>query len=595
MDLRSNLVLSSYQTSHVLDLYETNDIENLDLNRVVKIKEFQKLNITLNGNDGDYFEMPEMHDYYIPDRTLNVDGHYQYPENTTVVLFQFGKSETSQEVPLVPGLYTIISKISGKTFFSYFSIVPKDLSIPDWHKMKEEVNGAISGLAIDYYKRRNFDEIDTRNTSEYADVSMNKINFFLEKERELRFVLEKLRHEARYKIGKTHHWEPNGAKNVIDSTTIRKMSERPDKKGMVFSAKRYLEYDVPENRWAKMILHSFLDFSKQAIQNLELTKLNLLEDRKKHAKYDNKRKRSNVYFQDNRLKTHLENIDNDINRFSQLSSYFYDILKDDFLNQNIGKINKSIPKALVLNPNYNFLYKLFTELKTKKDTPVLADSYTYVWKSTEILYEIWTYIQSIQALIQLGYYPDNGWIFSSNPLEEVLPQLNDNETVTFTHDNGEKIRLVFNSEIPRTGHSTMEQPLRTDARRNKPDIRIDMFDEVDDYAGSILVDAKYKKLMNVLKQNNNNVMDQFREYKKSPYVSNSYWHIHEYLKSRLMPVQAVIVLYPKNDGTSIKTTIVEQNILLTELNPHSGIDEYVSILGEQLEQIYATFKNAKTK
>ncbi len=51
--------------------------------------------------------------------------------------------------------------------------------------------------------------------------------------------------------------------------TIRKMGERPDKRGMVFSAKRYLEYNVPENRWANMIIHSFIMFSVRSIKKLK--------------------------------------------------------------------------------------------------------------------------------------------------------------------------------------------------------------------------------------------------------------------------------------------------------------------------------------
>ncbi|MCG4287172.1 hypothetical protein K9863_05620, partial [Lactobacillaceae bacterium KNUT 0156] len=85
------------------------------------------------------------------------------------------------------------------------------------------------------------------------------------------------------------------------------------------------------------------------------------------------------------------------------------------------------------------------------------------------------------------------------------------------------------------------------------------------------------------------VMEQFREYRKVPYASKSFWHINELFRGQVLPVQAVIVLYPQNDGTNIQQRTIEQNILMTELNPHSGQSEFVNILREQIDQRYSLF------
>lgn len=58
-----------------------------------------------------------------------------------------------------------------------------------------------------------------------------------------------------------------------------------------------------------------------------------------------------------------------------------------------------------------------------------------------------------------------------------------------------------------------------------------------------------------------------------------------------MPVQAVIVLYARNDGTQIHQRTVEQNILITELNPHTGQEEYVNLLKKQIEDSYSLFES----
>lgn len=107
----------------------------------------------------------------------------------------------------------------------------------------------------------------------------------------------------------------------------------------------------------------------------------------------------------------MESIDSDITRLSQLISYFHNILTDEFLNDSVGEVNLSIPKALVLNPNYNFLYKMYVFLNKKQNEVALDKSYEYFWKRTDNLYEIWTYIKTIGALIANGYQPVEGWIF----------------------------------------------------------------------------------------------------------------------------------------------------------------------------------------
>jgi len=591
MDLQSKLFLSSFGQEYRLDLYEQHNLEKLDLNKLPNIKEFSELRIILESDDTDYFEIPELDDYDIADRIEFRDKTgFKYLANKPFVLCNLGNGDVVQKVALIPGVYTIMCTIADKKFFSYFHIVPKDLSIPDWQSMKSELNNTISGLAVDFYKRRSLNDVDSELITS-NNISIKKISLFLEKESEIRFVLEKLRKEARYKIGKNYSWESNGAKNLSDATTIRMMSARPDKKGMIFSAKRYLEYDVPENRWLKLFLKTFVSFTNNAVMQLKSMERMVLEEYEKEANFDGHRDKSSVYFQNSRLKTKINLLKSDVERLTRLGAYFVEVLKDDFISVDIGSVNKNMPKALVLNANYNFLYKLFVSLKVEQNTTQLDHSYDYVWKSTEKLYEIWTFVKSIQALIQLGYNPDDGWIFSANPFEITLPELLDDEMISFSNDDGKTIRLTFNSKLLNKGQSNNVQPLLTENRHNKPDIRLDMFDSVGAYAGSVLMDAKYKRLAKLVDSRwNKKLMDQLNAYRRYPYVTRKYWSIHEVMRSQLLPVQAVIVLYAKDDDSKVANKVIDQNILMTELNPHQGMTEFVNLLEKQIKDRYAIFE-----
>lgn len=595
MDSRSKLILFNCNTDYELKLYTEDNLKNLDPADIIQVREFSELDLLLESIDSDYFEMPEMDDYFIPNRILTGDdGHYKYQANDHFLLFSLRSPEEAQVVPLVPGLYTIKSFIEKTIYYSYFYVVPKDLSIPDWQTMKNELESTISGLAIDFVRRKNAESVSDNIAADDSTISITKIKLFLQREKEILFIIEKLRKEARYKIGKKYNWKPIGAKNLTDSMTIRKMGERPDKRGMVFSAKRYLEYNVPENRWAHMIIHNFIIFAVRSIKKLENIQKGLEKNRISNKRYDNFRQKSDVYFQKNRLQNNLDSISLDISRLSQLVSYFHTVLKDDFLDEAVGEVNIDIPKALILNPQYNFLYKLYVLLNKKQNEVVLDKSYEYFWKRTDELYEIWTYIKTIEALIENGYKPTEGWIFSKDPYEDILPRLESNEVVVFENPEGNSVRLVFNSALRKGNKSTKEQPLLTYSNKNKPDIRLDMFDPNEEYAGSILLDAKYKRLQNVLTsqrdKNEHGVMEQFREYKKSPYVSKGYWHVDEILQSQLMPVQAVIVLYPKDDGSTIRIQTLDQNIFFNELNPHEGMSNFVSLLGNQISLRYEIFE-----
>ncbi|MCT4401895.1 DUF2357 domain-containing protein [Leuconostoc suionicum] len=596
MDSLSKLFLKVNKHQQLeMTLFNSDDLENLSFESIVKVREFSDLFILLDSSDNDYFEIPEMDDYYISDRqNPEKNGHYKYQANKPFCLFSLNDSNHEQVVPLVPALYTIKISLNGIQYYSYFRIVPKDLTIADWEIMKDEIEDTISGLSFDFYRRKNSQSLSNELNKNEVNTSMTKIQLFVQNEQKIRFVVEKLRQEAKYKISTQHHWENNGGKNYVDSVTIRKMGERPDKKNMVFAVKRYIDYDVPENRWAKKILDFFIVFSKQSILHLEGIEYGLVQERKKNEYFDSRRNNSDVYFQKNRLQTNLSTVAQDINRLSKLVAYFRTVLKDDFLQVNGDKVNSVIPKALVLNSKYNFLYRLFNSLKKSQHKITLDHAYEYFWKRTDNLYETWTYIESIKALQSIGYQPQDGWIFSKDPYNDLLPKLEPDETVIFRNKAENTIRLVFNSQMKKTGKSTVENPLLTDSNRSRPDIRLDMFDSKNDYAGSILLDAKYKRLAQVLRsyRGEKGIMEQFREYKKDPYVSKGFWHVKDSFQSQLMPVQSVIVLYPFDDESPIRQQTIDQYIFMLELNPHFGLENFSKELEHQINERYEIFRDA---
>ena len=176
MDSQSKLILFNCNEDYELKLYTEDNLKNLDTDDIIQIREFSELRLLLNSNDSDYFEMPEMDDYFIPNRILTGNNdHYKYQANDYFVLFSLRRTEEAQVVPLVPGLYTIKSLIEKTIYYSYFYVVPKDLSIPDWQTMKNELESAISGLAMDFVRRKNTESVSDNISADDYSISITKI------------------------------------------------------------------------------------------------------------------------------------------------------------------------------------------------------------------------------------------------------------------------------------------------------------------------------------------------------------------------------------------------------------------------------------
>src|SRR5574341_2455966 len=105
MDSQSKLILFNCNEDYELKLYTEDNLKNIDTDDIIQIREFSELRLLLNSNDSDYFEMPEMDDYFIPNRILTGNNdHYKYQANDYFVLFSLRK--TCQ----MPGRHEILDR-----------------------------------------------------------------------------------------------------------------------------------------------------------------------------------------------------------------------------------------------------------------------------------------------------------------------------------------------------------------------------------------------------------------------------------------------------------------------------------------------------
>ncbi|WP_285050362.1 nuclease domain-containing protein, partial [Lactococcus garvieae] len=331
-------------------------------------------------------------------------------------------------------------------------------------------------------------------------------------------------------------------------------------------------------------LQDYKSFSRKSINFLRKIEEEISNEVKKESRYSFYRTSARNNFREKRHENLLFEKQEEIKRLSSFINYIEDFLRSDSFNKISDEKPRFIPKSLILAPHYNKVYKAYLMLHDKKDSLKLDKPYRYFWRSTELLYEIWSYIKTIEALMNKGFEPISGWIFNTSEYAEILPFLKDGTKVTLRKDDI-RLDVVFNEKLKtKSFRNTLEFPLKTYSNRNKPDIRIDIFmSELPSYIGSIILDAKYKRLHNIISSNyGHKQLNQLRDYRKA--VFSSIIDFDEISMKQTDTVQAVFAVYPiKDRESSEERSFDEENILFSELRPEKGMELFSQKLISQIE------------
>lgn len=553
-------------------------------NMIPEIKEFSEINVKfISEEKTDKLYLRELDDFELNNRKdSGEDDLYFLPSQQNIIIYEHKKQEVllvnKQDVPLVPGYYFFeVHSLSDK-YFSAIKIIPKDLSSLQWENMRDEIESKVRGLSLDFIRRK---RTERRNASDKVapNDTFVKIKNLSEDIPAVLSSLEALKKEAKVKIRKDYSWKNNGSKAQIDFKTIKMMQKNPDRKGQLYSANRFLDYDTEENQWLKFILTHILRFSKNSIEYLDRILEVINKNFEKEMRFSNYSQANNTFINSthNHRKLEIEKL-----RKQLFSFYIYvnDFLGEKYFSSVSNRKSIFLPKTLVLSPKYNIVYKMYLKNIRTSNALHLDDSYNYIWRKTDLLYEIWTYIKTIDSLIEMGFVPESGWIFDYDSWVEPLPFLEDGTKVKMSRETT-SVSVVFNEELKgQSFRNTLDNPLKTSSKRKKPDIRIDLFDE-QKYAGSIILDAKYKKLINIISSRYNS-LNQLRSYRNDPF--SSIIDIPDYLLSHIKPVASVFAIYPISEGKSSSKAFDEQQLFFSELRPGYGFEQFTIDLSRQINE-----------
>lgn len=535
----------------------------------------------------------------IPMRYLDIDEHdeaYLSPASTPLYLYNNQKYAPSADnyYPLIPGYYRIKVVVDDRSYYSWLKVQPKQISEEQWKSMRNNVEDTLHGLAQDLIRKN-----ASIGINESLPIPLNILGrLYVIKKDYWKWMnsLKAIEKDPRLRIQKEYNLLPEAKAGIIDQRSIRYRSRHPESRDFVYTPKHTQNFNLPENQWIKKIVRYIAKETNILLEYLEKYK----------AKVEQEVKREKRFHDDEhiqvRLKTNVLDELTEYERFTrQVRNECFLILKTNWMEEVQSTNTIIIPHVLHLDERYRQLYKLYRMLKTEEFSISLDTNYDYYWKRTDLLYEIWGFLQLIDGLQHesVGFEVVKGWIFDMDPNTKTIhiPFLEGGTAIEFKKENI-KLCLVYDEFIPfKKEATTLDKPIFTNGSHNRPDVRMDIYYE-EEYIGTIVIDLKYRPLryiwdnssLQAVKQTD--TMRQLISYRENMNSSFLYrnkipnqWH-------RFRTVHEVWAVYPKHEANAqVKSPMDNYQIRLMELTPLEGKETFHQGISEAIEKVILAYQD----
>ncbi len=532
MDIASNLPFILKINDNSCEFFSTTEerIYSDDF-RTIKIVENEEVVVFFNSSDKSarlYLDaldiLPDGNDVWADE-----EGRiYRSVSDAPIPLYKQGNDYDALRVDA----FRICVSCEGQKYFSLLEVLPKQLSVNEWAMMRDDLENEIRGLAQDIVRRN----IGVGNERNGAIPPQKLYTFFIMQKYASRVLsaLIALQNAPKYHII-TNYLEEDSTKAVkMDAVTIRKYLHRGGSESQYSVPVKQITYDIQENRLLKRIV---------AIYDCELTQFitsisNIVEYRKNSQLQEHKQ--YHIFYEQG-----LNKFLDTAKKLRKISS----IIKTQDWYQTVGPLRDGIiPHAFALDSRYGVLYKMYEDLRKPDFRIQLDPNYSYSWKKSSSLYEMWCYVKICRAFAEEYEIVGNGWelCFGSDML---FPYLANGVAMAFENENI-RVDIIFDQFIPSKPSLSKlhNHPFYTVGKHKRPDITIDIYTQKDDwYIGSIILECKYRKLSSFWYGNSDwSSRPQIQAYYTDAKSELTYDGLGGLLDIR--PVQSVIVLTPDDMG-----------------------------------------------
>ncbi|HEY8910854.1 MAG TPA: DUF2357 domain-containing protein [Desulfosporosinus sp.] len=502
--------------------------------------------------------------------------------------------DANEDYPLIPGDYMVFVKSKGQVYDSLeatLRVRPNNITEDQLDVMRNELNEMVQGLAYDQTRTCNgiklYGEsglLPPKVLAEYMSLNnmVQELGVTLEDlARRPDQYLERQYREVKANVNckqdaKSYRWllSVQGQRANVAAKSIA----QPE---VILGVIDHLTYNTPENRMVLSFLHYFmsqLELVLHAIRGTIAEEQRAIETR---APYVSLQKSTSNEVRALKAKiVGLELMERDMQKgIFQVRKYM-----DHPVFNGLKPLRVVNHFSLKIQRDWRYK-KVFTwwkQLRAQDFQIPLCHEFKVQWKRTDVLYEYWCYIKTIIALEQVGYTPVSGWIYDDahRASQDFLFPVLQEDTLVKMVKGTICLSVLFNEKMARAkrGALRIKRILYMEGTNYKPDIRIDVFNN-DVYTGSIIVDAKYRKRLNIW--NNDRVEEENRP--KNMNTLQNYSNSLKFVEDPAGVSKAikVIALHPSH-GPELED-IEDTNVSLVQLRPKERLTHYSQYLARLIE------------
>jgi hypothetical protein len=502
-------------------------------------------------------------------------------------------SDVNEDYPLIPADYMVFVKRKGDvsdSFEATLRVRPNNITEDQLDVMRDELNEMVRGLAYDRTRMSHGIKL-YRERGLLPPLMLAEFVILKHMVKELEVTLEDLarcpgqhleRHYREVKATINCKQDAKSSRWLLSlqgrrANAAAKSMVQPE---VILGIIDSLTYDTPENRMVLGFLHyasSQMEVVLRAIRCTITEEQRAIETRAPYIVLQ-----KSTSHEVRALKTKIMSLES-MEREMKKGIFYVRKYMDHPVFKGIKPLSDSNHFSLKIQRDWRYkrVFTWWKRLRAQDFKIPLSHDFKVQWKRTDVLYEYWCYIKTIIALEHAGYMPVSGWIYDAHKAspELVFPVLQDDTLVEMVKGTI-RLSVLFNEKMARAKRSALrvKRILYMEGTNYKPDIRIDVFDN-DVYSGSIIVDAKYRKRLNIW--NNDRVEDENRP--KNMNILQNYSNSLKFVEDPAGVSKAikVIALHPSY-GPEVED-IEDTNVSLIQLRPKERLTHYSEYLARLIE------------
>lgn len=406
-----------------------------------------------------------------------------------------------------------ISVICGlNSYFSFLKIAPKQLSLEEWKIMRDDLETEIQGLAQDIV-RRNIGLGDEAKgllppDDLYAFLIINK------NAHAIMSALLDIKDKPKYKLKKRYEEVDESKNREIDTETVKKYLQRGALNHTLFVPRRDIVYDIQENRLLKKIIKAY-DEKLAHFINVIYSTLNYRKQRltryPKHSLYDEK---------------YIQGLESYLATAEKLKKITNIIKSAEWFQTVKNPEDMFIPHSFAVDSRYGSLYRMYSEMNKRNFSVQLDPQYSYSWKKSSSLYEMWCYICICRSFLQ--QYTEVGLRVQDIFMKDHLFPFLKSGTKILLENEDSAVEIIYDSVLPKKSEQVKlyGHPLYITGKHTRPDICINMYSKKSGwYVGSFIIECKYRSLKAFWYGNTWSSREQIKAYhndSKSPLFFNGF-------------------------------------------------------------------------